>query len=422
VRPRLEELGVPELPSRGDLLDVATEIARLGPDVEPDPGQVLWEFLVERFERYGSSIGDLASIPWLLATPGRTRTKPRQCYDPNLRFASMLFAVPIGIATPRRELREALHLRANLRPEDYDALAHRSAERGERLPDEYFRRADELCRGGDAGSRRLAELRTLPIVHLRSGSDVAVVAPNTLVAPNQAAVWGHLRQLVPSQLAPYSSLLRCWGIDDSSHIIWSDHVEVLQALALQEELSRDDLRLARARVSSLTACNLDDHQFETLRQHCPLLTTLGLRPFADVLRADLPPPVVHRLGKLLAIAEENLDTTDFLDQLGPQSLRAAVTLDPLPEGERDDPHWPAILRRQSANVLRFLKASGARLDRGLLQAWPPIVRGVSSLAVRASYDGRVLDEWTTEAHLSEDEHGLVLFVAAESLDAKALAC
>ncbi len=420
VRDQLKGLGALDLPRPAELLDAATEISGLpiASETTLDPSRVLWDHLLWSYEKYPpSTLSELAAIPWLLTSPGPTRRKPKDCYDPQLSFAALLFPVPVGVATPAQSFRDALRMRATLETDDCVKLARQAVDEGFALDRQYFGYINRRCERGDSDVRRLAELRDLPIVPLTTGA----TKPSVLVSRERASIWGHLRDLVPDQfVTDYPNLLRAWGVTTDSAVDWHEHLDVLEELARSSEMDRRDKALASERLESIAALSLDDHQVETLRRRGLVLTSLGLRPVSDALRNDLPPAVVARLETLLPIVEESIETADLLDRLEIRSLRSAITLEPMVQGVTSDSHWPEVLRRQAANVLRFLKSSGTHLDRALLEAWPPIVRGVSTMSVRASLDGQVLDEWDAIAHLAQEDGELVLYVSGGHLDGRSV--
>ena len=420
VREQLTKLGALDLPRPADLLDAAADIARrpLAGDASQDPSRILWDHLLRYHDRYAAStFSELSSVAWLLSSPGPERRKPKECYDPQLGFAKLLFPVPLGVASPPAAFRDALRMRATLETDDCVRLGRRASEEGHPLGPQFFQYLNRRCERNDSDLRKIADLRSVPLVPLSSGP----TAPAALVSRERAEIWGHLRSLVPDQfVADYPNLLRAWGVVVEGAVGWSEHLDVLDELARRPELTSRDRALAWERLRSVAMLSLDEHQTETVRRRGVLLTSAGLHPCSTALRRDLPPTVVARLEAHLPIVEESAEIEDFLDRLRLRSLRDAVTLDPIVAGVRTDDRWPATLRTQAENVLRFLKASGTHLDRALLEAWPPIVKGVASLTVRASCDGRVLAEWTADAHLAHEGGELVLYVSGSHLDARSV--
>ena len=420
VREQLKMLGALDLPKPADLLDAATEIASfpIADDTTQDPSRILWDHLQWSYQKYPqSTLSELAAIPWLLTSPGPARRKPKDCYDPRLRFAAIVFPVPIGVATPAQAFRDALRMRATLETDDCVKLARQAVDDELRLDRQYFGYINRRCERGDADVRKLAALRDLPVVPLTTGP----TKPNVLVSRQRASIWGHLRDLVPDEfVTDYPNLLRAWGIAADGSDSWHEHLDVLDELAQIPELDTHDKALAAERLNSIAALSFGDHELESLRRRVHVLTSSGLRPVAEALRNDLPPAVVARLESLVPIVEESAELAEFLDRLEIRSLRSSITLKPIVQGTKSNDHWPVVLRRQAANVLRFLKSLDPHLDRALLEAWPPIVRGVVAMTVRASLDGQVLDEWDATAHLTQDHEGLELFISGGQLDIRSV--
>ena len=420
VREQLEELGAIDLPSPADLLDAATEIASvpIADDPTQDPSRTLWDHLLWSYEKYPqSTLSELATIPWLLTLPGPARRKPKDCYDPALGFAAFLFPIPMSVASPAQSFRDALRMRATLETDDCVRLARQAVDEGHTLERQYFGYINRRCERGDADERKLAALRDLPVVPLTTGP----TKPDVLVSRERTSIWGHLRDLVPDQfVTDYPNLLRAWGITTDSAVSWHEHLDVLHQLGQLPKLDAREKALASERLNSIADLNLDDHQLETLRRRGLVLTSLGLCPVAEALRSDLPPAVIARLEALVPIVEESAELAVLLDQLEIRSLRSAITLEPIAQGVATEDHLPEVLRQQATNVLRFLKSSGTHLDRALLEAWPPIVRGVVAMTVRASLDGQILDEWDATAHLMQDRGDLVLFVIGGHLESRSV--
>jgi hypothetical protein len=420
VRVRLLALGARELPNSEELLDTAAAIAQLpiASDQNSDPGRLLWDHLELRYEKYpGNTLGALATVPWVVSLPGPTRRKPKDCYDPGLKFAQLLYPVPMGVMTPRSQFRDALRIRATLETSDFIALARHAAEVGQDLPQEYFSQLNRRASRGDADEREIAALRSLPIIPI---ADDGPVAPERLVSPERHQIWWHLRSPVPPEFsANYPNLIRAWAIGAEA-LTWSEHLDVLAELAGKDALGERELRLARERVISLAEIPPNEHQLETIRQRGHLLTSKGLTPCARALRGDLPPGVMNRLRDAVPIAEESDRTAGLLDSLALTSLREAVRLQPFCEGQRAEEEWPRRLAVHGPNVLRFLKSAGARIDRELFEAWPPLVEGVASLSVQATIDGAAIADWVADAHLSHTDSGLTLYVRGGNLDTKAV--
>lgn len=420
VSEQLKMLGALDLPKPADLLDAATEIASLpiADDTTQDPSRTLWDHLQWSHDKYPqSTLSELATIPWLLTSPGPARRKPKDCYDPILGFAALLFPVPIGVASLAQSFRDALRMRATLETDDCVKLARRAVDEGHDLDDQYFGYINRRCGRGDADIRKLAGLRDLPVVRLTTGR----TKPAVLVSRQRASIWGHLRDLVPDQFVThYPNLLRAWDIATDDAVEWHEHLDVLDELAQIPELDTRDKALATERLKSIADLSLNDHQLETLRRRGLVLTSLGLRPVAEALRNDLPPAEVARLETLVPIVEESAELDDLLDRLEIRSLRSSIALVPTVQGATPADRWSKVLRWQAANVLRFLKSLDTRLDRELLEAWPPIVRGVVAMTVRASLDGQILDEWDATAHLDQDHGNLVLFVIGGELDIRSV--
>jgi len=420
VRSRLEILGATELPRPGDLLEVASDIAGLpiAPDLSRDPGRILWDHLQRNYEAYaGGTLGSLASIAWLVAAPGPVRKRPRECFDPNLSFASLIVFVPYGVPTILGAFRDALKMRATLETEDFVRLGKLAAESGVHLSSGYFQQLNRRTQRDTRDERLIADLRSEAIVPLTSG----LTRPDLLVSQDRAAVWGHLRDLVPDLfVSDYPNLLRAWAVSSDNAVDWHEHLDVLEELASRGELTSRDRALAQDRIVSLVRFADEDQRLETIRRRGHLLTSIGLRPCIETLRGDLPPAVTDRLSEKLAVVEESDATAALIDVLELRSLRSAVELDPLVEDVTPDDRWPGILRIHKVNVLRFLKAAGKRLEPALIEGWPPIVEGVSSLTVRATFEEELIDEWAAEAHLAEINGELVLYVCGDSLDARAV--
>lgn len=420
VRQCLGQLGAADLPHVSDLVDVAAAIAdlQLGGDHLKDPGRVLWDFLERVHEQYpDATLGLLGDIPWLVAEPGPKRYKPRHCYDPNLSYAKLHFPVPVGVRSPHQNLRKALGIRESLDTEDCIKLAHKASELGHSLPAAFFREINRRCERGVDDARRLARLRSLPIVP----TPQRLVAPERLVSSVRAEVWGHLRAVVPDQfVAEYPALLSAWGITVEGTPGWQEHLDVLKELAAAHDLGRREHALALERLSSIAELPLDQHQLETVFRQGFLLTSLGLRSCSETLRRDMVPAIIERLEGILPIAEESSDLVGLLDRLDVRSLRQAITLDAVVDGIRFDERWPQVFQTHSSNVVRFLKLSSMRLDEAMLEAWPPTIKSVTSLVVRASIDDQHLCEWQAGAHIANEGSDLVLYVSADTLDSMAV--
>ncbi len=422
VLERLAQLGALELPKGTDLVAAAKDIATLSvaTDLTTDPSRMMWEYLVEFHGSYTRScLTELAAVAWLVASPGPVRHRPEDCYDPSLIFAALVVPVPIGIPSPREPLREALKIRSRIETADLVRLGKSAAHDELELGERFFWHINARCT--QAGEeRKIAELRTEAIIPHTSAGSTRFIRPDRLVSKQREATWGHLRDRVPDRIVrDYPNLLRAWAISADEAVDWQEHVAVLQELASQPTFEDRDRRLAWDRLRSLAELELDEHRLETVFRHGHLVTSLGLKPCSIALRSDLPPTIRERLAHRLPIIEERDVIVRMLDSLKLRSLRSAVALDALFVGEQLDDRWPPILSMHTANTLRFLKVSESRLDKFLIETWPPIVKSVTSLTVKATHSGEVIAEWDAQAHLDQQGEP-VLYVNGSSLGVHAI--
>lgn len=423
VRKRLTELGAPDLPSAPQLLDIAAEVAKAPlvvdpePEREPEPGRILWNFLLRHADKYQrGTIGELADIAWLGATPGPLRCKPSKCLDPSLVFAEMLYPVVAGVASPPLELREGLRIRASLEPEDYVKLAHTSASQGQALPKRYFTRLNEQAGRGGQSAVLIGGLRTVAFIPVLDG----FVRPDEMVSSRQGEVWGHRRNVVPPLLDEFPALLTAWGIGEDAVVGWQDHLEVLKEIGGLDSPSDEDLRLARMRFRSIAELVTEEAQLETFRRHGWIPTSVGLRPCGDTYLGDLPVTLMERLAALLPIAHIDEEVGPFIEALGLASLRRSVDIEPVIENPTTDRTWRGRLTVQALNIMRFLKHAGLDVGQSFRDTWPPTVCKVSRLDLRASLQGVHLDEWEADAYLGDQDGEPVLFVRGASTDVRAV--
>jgi hypothetical protein len=416
---RLAELGAQRDPSPQDLVDCATGVAGmpLAADWANDPGRLLWRFLESAHDRYGESTLDtLSRIAWLGTTSGERR-RPCECVDPRLSFVSPLFPVPAGerrdrpAPSPAQKFREALRIRPTLTAGEYVQIGEWSAQQRHPLHGLYFDELNRCCRGGTEHVAMIARLKTVSILPTGGGE---LMAPQRFVLPGRKDLWRHLRVSIPIDFAARcSDLMAAWGISNDADITWRDHLAVLTELLQADGDEVRNRNLAIARLRDLAAFDLDEDELRTVFDKGAVPTSQGLASFAESWRPDLPPDIVDRLREHLPIIDESSEIIGLLEQLPLERLSAGVRLDPIPEGSKPDKVWPARFRIHTANVIRFFRAAGTRVDFEQMNPWPPEVVSVRNLTVRALMDGVQIDEWSAEAHLAAIDGAPVLFVRGQ---------
>jgi hypothetical protein len=421
---RLAELGAQRAPSSQDLVDCATEIAGMpiARDRADDPGRLLWLLLRDAHDRYDeSTMHNLAEIAWVGTTTGERR-RPCDCVDPRITFAPPLFPVPYGESTSGlpQKFRDSLRIRSTLTTAEYVLIGERSAQQGHRLPGLYFTELNRCCGGGTENLAMIAGLKSVSIIPTGDEESKELMAPQRFVSRSRKYLWGHLRVSIKVEFAAsYPKLMAAWGISDDADVTWRDHLAVLSELL---EADGDEVRnrnLAVARLRNLAESDLDENQLRDVFVEGAVPTSQGLVSFAKSLRPDLPLDIVERLRKHLPIIDESSEIIGLLERLPLERLSARVRLNPIPEDSRTDKVWPEKFRIHAANVIRFLRAAGTRVDFEQVNPWPPEVVSVRSLTVRALIDGVQIDEWPAEAHLASIE-GPVLYVRGQVDSAEAV--
>jgi hypothetical protein len=416
----LVELGARRAPTIEELTQLAEEISTEVVTRSDDPAQLLWRFLDFHTDTYSQEeLSRLGRIAWLPSDPGHTRRRPADLVVPPLAFAQLLFPVPVGVGNPGGRLRDGLGIRAALSVDDLAALATAAAEQDVRLDEAYFA-ALELRAANDADASRIGSLRTVSFLPVANG----LRAPQELVSPKAGEIWGHLKTPIDQAfVVKYPRLSATWGMSDGEESDWRDHLDVLNVLATQAELSAPDVRLARRRMTAIAdALVAGDLHADVLSNRRCVLTTNGkiLRP-EEALRPDVPNSVLDHISTQVPVADiTSSEIAAFIDRLPVRSLRAAVDLEPIVEGTSQEAAWRTRLAMHQRNVLRFLRHVRAALPDDWVDSWPPVVESVRSLRVRAFYGARQVAEWEDSCFLAERNGVLTLSIKGATTTARSI--
>lgn len=419
LRKILTELGARQTPTSDELSDLAHWIADQPFDDENDPASTLWEYLDFEAEIGEAELRPLQSIPWLPSHPDGERRAPEDLVDPTLAFAEMLYSSPKGVRQSSARLREALGIRGALTADEYVALARRSAETETPLLPQFFYQLDRAAATED-NARTIGQLRDVAFIPANN----RLIAPRSLVDPSRARLWGHLRSRLPDEFVEkHHRLLGALQVVRDGEITWRDHVEVLDELCDLDELDERSAALARSRFESLGELyDSGELSVEHLVNRRCVPTSQGLLRPGDAYVRDYPPATSHRLAAVLPVAADMPAARNLLNALPMGSLRDSVRLAPVAQGNRVDTTWYPRLMRHAENVHRYLLANGEGDLASLATQWPPTVRTVSQLSVRALCDDVEVASWAERCFLGADDEGrFVLFLQGTRADTRAVA-
>jgi hypothetical protein len=419
LRRILTDLGASSVPDADELADLARWIAEQPLQDESDPATTLWDYLDFETDIADHQLHALSSIPWLPAHPGHERKAPKDLVDPTLAFADLLFHSPKGIRQSSARLRDALGIRGSLSAEEYVALAERSAETQKALPPQYFYQLDRVA-ATQQNAVALAPLRDVAFIPANG----ELIAPRSLVDQSRARLWGHLRRKLPDEfVASHRRLLAAVKVASDGEVTWRDHIEVLDELSELADPDERAMALARNRFESLGELYADGNAptDQLVNRRC-VPTSQGLTRPEDAYRADYPPSTSRRLAEALPVAMGMGLAEQLLDALPIRSLRTSVRLEPVALGERVDTKWPPRLSMHAENVHRYLLANGDGDLASLSTQWPPVVRTVSQLTIRALRDDIEVANWAEPCFLGPDDQGrFVLLLQAAKADTRSVA-
>jgi len=404
----LESLGSDELPSGDDLVEFAESVQ--GSSRSAMASIALWSFLRDHYDKYSDTqLGRLRDIKWAISDPDNELRKPRHLLDPGLKFAAIRFPVVTGIATLPQRLRDLLGVTGTLTAEQLLEVADAAAAAEVPLDSFFFNRLDRAC-ASDANAAkiaRLADVRVLPVGR-------QLMRPRELVARSKAAVWGHLKQVVPDDfVVDYPRLAATWHMaDGDDELDWREHCDVLTELASRPLTTDLDMQLARQRIESVAEATASGAARTAQLQGRPVvLTRSGLVTPEAALRADLPFAIAEKVRDRLPVALEwDPAIGAYLTALEVRSLRHALDLQPVVDDVRGDDRWGPRLQRQRMNLIRFLRTAPDGFPLALREEWPPIVRTTATLSVRAYFEGELVNEWPASAFLGSHADEFVLYV------------
>jgi len=415
----LADLGAVSIPDSAELAGLARWIAEQPIQNEKDPASIFWEYLDFEHEIGDGHLSALRSIAWLPSQPGAQRRAPKDLVDPTLAFAVLLFSIPQGLRQSNARLRDGLGIRGKLSADEFVALAERSAEIQDALLPQFFYELDRLA-AVEGNVRTIAKLRDVAFIPAKD----ELIAPRSLVDPARARLWGHLRSCAPAEFVEkYHRLLAALNVAGDGEITWRDHLEVLDELSDLEEPNEPDMTLARSRFESLSELYSEGHApAEQLVNRRCVPTSRGLMRAEDAYRADYPSAISRRLASVLPVAVDLPAADKLLNALPIESLRNSVRLEPVTSGERIDSKWAPKLMMHAENVHRYLLANGDGDLASLATQWPPMVRTVSQLSIRALCDDIEVTNWEDPCFLGPDHQGrFVLFLQGARADTRSVA-
>lgn len=409
----LIEFGAQRKPTMDELVQLANSISSMEVMEKADPGEMLWEFLKANVETIlPLQLERLGIISWMPCDSVRRRCRPVDAVIPALGYAKLIFPIARGVGNPDRRLRNGLGLRATLGVEDLERLASAASDEGVRLEPGYFMALEQRA-AAEPDRPRVGRMRDVKFLPVGGG----LLAPQELVSPKRGELWGDLKVPIDqSFVVKYPHLSTVWGLSDTEEPTWSDHLNVLSALAPKSELSPSHKGLARRRMKSLAdALSAGEVQVIDLENRRCILTTNGqiLRP-AEALLPDVPKSVLDQIRDQVPVIDiPSIDVGVFVSQLPVGSVREAVDLEPDTEGGSQEAAWRQRLAVHRHNIFRFLRHVRADLPDDWAESWPPLVERVRSLRVRAFYGDRQVAEWEDTSFLAMRQGVLRLLVKGD---------